>query len=101
MKTLPLETLDYRGRNGFPNDDRGFVYVHKEDRDLPERATGIPRTQRRTWAIVYRPQGWQVDKIDPWTGPEADPKLRGTWEGSAAAAIALRIRLADQTHFED
>ncbi len=108
-RKLNLERLDYRGRNGFPSDERGYVYVYREDRELPARHTGVLRAQRRTWVIQHRAAsatinhvaGWQVDLLDPYTGPEADSKLRGTWAGSAAAAIALRIRLTEQTYHEE
>jgi hypothetical protein len=107
-RKLNLERLDYRGRNGFPSDERGYVYVYREDRELPARYTGVLRAQRRTWVIQHRAAsatinhiaGWQVDLLGfGWR--EADSKLRGTWAGSAAAASALRIRLTEQTYHEE
>ena len=84
--TLTFETIDMRGRRGFPADHRGFVYVHYEDRELPERHTGLTRRQRRAWGVRHgAPElAWRVDRhggFGLWA-----VGVRGEWKTSEAAA---------------
>ncbi len=99
-KTLAFDVLDLRGRQGFPRDPRGFVYLHREDRELPQRYTGLTRRQRRTWAVRHggQEEAWRVDLHSGFGLWEVG--VAATWAGPEQAALALEGRLAAQVTWE-
>jgi len=64
-KTLTVEVIGLRGRQGFPDDHRGLVYIHYEAREMPKRYTGVVGCQVRTWAIRHggHEQAWRVEMV--------------------------------------
>lgn len=100
LANLPFDVIDKRGVSGFPDDERGFIYVHEENREVPRSYGDFGDVQRRTWLIRHCAEGWRVDLHSGFGLMEADPKLRGHFPGSAAAAIALNARLTAQQYFE-
>lgn len=68
---LTFEVIDMRGRNGFPKDDTGYVFVHHERRVLKRRYTGLPYVRTAEYRIRTDPHGWRVDHTDGMMPPSA------------------------------
>jgi hypothetical protein len=89
-----VETLDLRGKQHFPNDDRGFVFIVRTDRMVTAPYSGRLERERRTYAVRHRDDGitngWQVDLNGGLaTAVLWETGVRGTWDTAAEAAMAL------------
>ena len=98
--TLTFEVIDMRGTRGFPDDPRGLVYVHREDRELPERYGRAARRQQRTWVVRHggQEQAWRVDLHSAFSLWEVG--VPGTWSSPEEATAALEERLTSQVVWE-
>lgn len=76
QKTTKLGTdlifgiVDVRGSAGFPNDQRGFVFIHIEDRTIQCKNTGLPIHRKARYHIrtAADESGWRID-LSPVYGP--------------------------------
>lgn len=111
LKTITLKTTltfleyDLRGTSGFPNTDQGFVYLHKEDRVLKCKYTGLPIKRQAEYAVRTdnTGYGWRVDFM-PHLGPletvygEDGKSYWSTPEEAARALEAHLNRIATNAH---
>lgn len=92
---MKFETIDMRGKNGFPVDERGFVFVHKDERLVHCRHTGLPVQLRDTYLIRTDNEGWRIDRQDYGPlfeavyGPNRESHFSTKQEAVAALAAHL------------
>lgn len=96
--SLDFEVSDNRGRHGFPNDQRGLVFIHREERTVYCKHTGveIPRRNGIRIRIDGQSDKWRIDLM-PDNGPveavyDTDDKT-ALFDSNHEAAQALERRL--------
>lgn len=85
-----------RGQNGFPRGQKGFVFAHRELREVWCQYTGIPIPRYALYYIRIDPNGaWRIDeafKIGPNTAVYG-PNREGYFQTPSGAAEALQYHL--------
>ena len=89
---LPFVIVRMHGRNNFPEKGlRGYVFLHKEDRYLPQRYSGIPRQQKNNWVVRSdaRSGRWRIDRHIVSSLFDCVPDLSALFDSAHDAALAL------------
>lgn len=94
MNLSDLNILDFRGQNGFPNDERGICYEFNQSVQYFDRWTNIPRKVHKRYVVRTDTtnQGWRIDHLPPIGPAEAVRGLsdnKAYWNTAQEAATAL------------
>ena len=99
QKTTELHTnflfdvIDMRGTKGFPVNQKGIVFIHKDNRRVTCRSCGLPIQLRDTYIIRTDTwdRGWRIDHHDfgPLFTAVYGPKGESYFPTNTAAAKAL------------
>lgn len=95
MSGLRFEVIDMRGKKGFPEDDKGIVYLHKAEYKLKQEYTNVEKVWKRTYVIRtdHRDKGWRIDEMAPPLPTEAVPGLENYYKTPQVAAKKLAAYL--------
>ena len=97
--SLTFEVNALRGKQGFPEDQTGLVFLHREVRTINCKYTGLDIPRRNNFAVRIdgEGQGWRIDKVNGLGPNEAvydtDDERTAYFASNHEAAQALERRL--------
>lgn len=93
---LTFEVVDLRGQRGYPAGQNGYVFVHREQREIRCKYTGLPIKRNAIYVVRIDPNGsWRIDEVFAY-GPNTavyGPEREEYFPTPVAAAKALKTYL--------